>query len=242
MADWSTPTLSTAYSTFLTSLKDRDTDAATMFLTAPSNQPTGAIRYLRASDKFQEWDGAAWQDKVLAVAGGGTGGSSASAARTGLGLGTMATQDSSAVSISGGTLAGAGSGITALNAGNIASGTVGTARLGSGSASSSTYLRGDQTWAALVLDLPYGADQSADFTAAVNTFYNLSGSHTASLPTVVGNGGKIIGFIMKGTGSWTLDPNGTETILGGLTYTFDWNQYSCVVLKADANGGKWDII
>jgi hypothetical protein len=143
-----------------------------------------------------------------------------------LASGTMATQDSSAVSISGGTLAGAGSGITALNAGNIASGTVGTARLGSGSASSSTYLRGDQTWAALVLDLPYGADQSVDFTAAVNTFYNLSGSHTASLPTVVGNGGKIIGFIMKGTGSWTLDPNGTETILGGLTYTFDWNQYS----------------
>ncbi|MCA1567233.1 MAG: hypothetical protein LC803_16590 [Acidobacteria bacterium] len=39
--------------------------------------------------------------------------------------------------------------LTSLNASNLASGTVSTARLGSGTASSSTYLRGDQTWAAL---------------------------------------------------------------------------------------------
>lgn len=47
------------------------------------------------------------------------------------------------------TPTGDGSGLTSLNASNIASGTVATARLGSGSASASTYLRGDQTWAAV---------------------------------------------------------------------------------------------
>lgn len=43
---------------------------------------------------------------------------------------------------------GSGAPLTALNASNLASGTVPTARLGSGTASSSTFLRGDNTWAA----------------------------------------------------------------------------------------------
>ena len=42
-----------------------------------------------------------------------------------------------------------GANLTTLAAGNISSGTVATARLGSGTASSATYLRGDQSWAAL---------------------------------------------------------------------------------------------
>jgi hypothetical protein len=48
-----------------------------------------------------------------------------------------------------GDISGNGSGLTALNASNIGSGTVPAARLGSGTASSSTYLRGDNTWAAV---------------------------------------------------------------------------------------------
>jgi hypothetical protein len=42
-----------------------------------------------------------------------------------------------------------GANLTSLNASNIASGTLGTARLGSGTANASSYLRGDQTWAAI---------------------------------------------------------------------------------------------
>lgn len=44
--------------------------------------------------------------------------------------------------------AASGVNLTALNASNIGSGTVPTARLGSGAANGSSFLRGDQTWAA----------------------------------------------------------------------------------------------
>lgn len=104
MADWSKPTVSSTYVNYTQEVSDRDVDAATLFVNTPTNQPTGAIRYNRSSDKFQEWDGAAWQDKVLSIAGGGTGSASASGARNNLGLGSMAVQDSTAVSITGGSI------------------------------------------------------------------------------------------------------------------------------------------
>ena len=46
------------------------------------------------------------------------------------------------------SFSGSGASLTNLNASNLASGTVPTARLGSGTANSSTFLRGDNTWAA----------------------------------------------------------------------------------------------
>ncbi len=97
MANWSNPGLTTAYATFLSEMKDRDTDAATM-AEAPTNPPTGYIKWVVASNKFQRWNGAAYVDLVLAVAGGGTGGTSA--------FGTMAFQNSNAIAVTGGTLAG----------------------------------------------------------------------------------------------------------------------------------------
>lgn len=243
-SDYNLPGLTDLYTNVLPYLKDRDVDAITLCKANPSNPPTGTMKWNRSTSVFQEYN-AGFADVLLALAGGGTGAATAVNARTNLGLGTMAVQNSSAVNISGGTLIGNGAGLTALAAGNISTGTVGTARLGSGVANGSSYLRGDQTWATIpAVDIIYGADQSANFTAVINTFYNLiTNSRTCTLPTVVGNAGKFVGLILKSSGiSWVLDPNGTETILGALTYTFDWGQYACIVLKADANGGKWDIV
>ena len=109
----------------------------------------------------------------IPVADGGTGASSAAGARTNLGLGTLAVQNENAISTTGGTIGGAtlvnttnwvyafafvgdGSNLTNLNAARIATGLVAPARLGSGTPSAATYLRGDQTWAAIGDIFPSG--------------------------------------------------------------------------------------
>jgi hypothetical protein len=109
MADWNKPALTDSYANFLTFLAARDTDAALMFNgTSPTNTPTGAIGQATVSSnmKFQKYNGTTWVDQALDVTGGGTGGTTAATARTGLGLGTMSTQASSAVSITGGAISG----------------------------------------------------------------------------------------------------------------------------------------
>lgn len=129
-ADWNHPQIGDAYVAVLTThLMGRDVDALTLQKTAPSNLPDGAIAYDRATDLFKEWNsaGAAFVTKVLSLAGGGTGGSSAAGARASLGLGSMAVQDSTAVAITGGAI----SGIT-LDASVLTTGIVALARGGTG--------------------------------------------------------------------------------------------------------------
>ena len=97
MADWDEPALTDTYADFLSMLKLRDVDSASL-KEGTSNTPTGYIQWVVASNKLQRWNGAAWVDLVLAVAGGGTGGITA--------LATMAFQASNNVAITGGTIAG----------------------------------------------------------------------------------------------------------------------------------------
>lgn len=105
MADWANPTVGSNYLTFVDEVKDRDVDVGLM--QAPSaNTPTNYKRYNTSDNKFQSWNGAAWVDLILSIAGGGTGAATASAARTNLGLGSMALQDANAVAIVGGTISG----------------------------------------------------------------------------------------------------------------------------------------
>lgn len=109
MANWANPLITTQYDVFVNEAKDRDVDAATMFLNAPTNPPTGAIKLVRlgaSKVKMQEFDGAAFGDIALDVAGGGTGSTTAGAARTALGIGTMGTQNSNAIAVTGGTISG----------------------------------------------------------------------------------------------------------------------------------------
>lgn len=105
MANWSNPTVLSIYTAVLDDLKARDVDAITL-AEAPTNLPTGSIKLNRTIKRLEEWSGAAWVVQVLDITGGGTGANTASGARTALGLGTMATQNSNAVSISGGSASG----------------------------------------------------------------------------------------------------------------------------------------
>jgi hypothetical protein len=106
MADWSKPTTLSNYVTFVDEAKARDVDAITLQSAALIGTPVGAIKLVRApAIKFQEWDGAAFQDRVMSVEGGGTGANNAATARGNLGLGSMATQNANAIAVTGGTIA-----------------------------------------------------------------------------------------------------------------------------------------
>jgi hypothetical protein len=150
MADWSKPVVTDLYADVLSYIDARLDETAGFFATNPTNLPAGAMRFVRASGKFQEWDGAAWNDKVIGVAGGGTGGTDANTARIALGLGTISVQNANAVAITGGSA----TGITALGmTGDISFNIDGANKIGAnGNRPSVIYLRNG-------LVIPVGTDK-----------------------------------------------------------------------------------
>jgi len=102
MANWLNPTITTQYDVFVAEAKERDVDAATMFLNQSSNPPIGSVRFNRTSKIFEEWNGTSWLPLVIGVTGGGTGANSGAGIGAALGLGTMAYQNSNSVVITGG--------------------------------------------------------------------------------------------------------------------------------------------
>lgn len=225
MADWSLPIITTAYDLHHDDLLARDVDSATMFVSAPTNTPTGAIKWNRSTSKFQEWDGALWNDLALS---------------TGLSLGTMATQNANAVAITGGTIG------TAVNidAARLTSNQVAVARLATGTPDAHNFVRGDGTWAKAV---PVGTvsvwmtasaptdclvlDGSAIVRATYADLFALwgvtfgagNGTTTFNLPDLRGK--YVMGKTAAGTGSTlngtfgTIDHTHTISSDGGHTHT-----------------------
>jgi hypothetical protein len=92
MADWNNPQNASLYTDVMQMIKDRDHASLTMLsYSQPTNLPNGAMRFNPTSVLFEKyWDGV-YYTQGISVAGGGTGATTAAAARTNLGLGVVAT-------------------------------------------------------------------------------------------------------------------------------------------------------
>ena len=174
--NWLLPQTTSNYATgVIQAINNKFIDTITLFRSGVgSNLPNNAIRYNGdLNGTFQRWNGTVWNDMILAVAGGGTGGSTPALARTNLELGTMSTQNSNLVNITGGTISGIstlavgtinadvanivnGNNIHNLDAAKILTGIINPARLANGAPNSGVFLRGDSTWASPAGTLPSG--------------------------------------------------------------------------------------
>ena len=103
MANWNNPSgNTTSYLDVLDELKARDVDALSLLKATGTNVPNGAIRFVREANNkvtIQERINNAWVDKIISIDSGGfDSGTDAS-------LGTMASQNSDNVTITGGSVA-----------------------------------------------------------------------------------------------------------------------------------------
>lgn len=117
------------------------------------------------------------------------------------------------------TFTGSGSGLTALPANQLSSGTVPTARLGSGTANSSTFLRGDQTYAAPPFvgtatgDLDMGTHNITNAGAVTTTSGTITYLHVTGNAEfgshAVSNIGDLTANTLNVAGHLTIDSGGT---------------------------------
>ena len=87
-ADFNNPTVDDQYTEILPQIRDNQTANAVMFNgVAVTNIPVNAVQFV--SGQFNTWDGAAWNVQPVSITGGGTGGSTALAARSNLSLSSI---------------------------------------------------------------------------------------------------------------------------------------------------------
>jgi len=128
MADFYKPITTDQYEALLTELRDMQATLATFIDSrgaGASNIPANAKRWNNANGTFESWESATWVVKAISIAGGGTGATTAAAARAALG-----TND--AANITAGTLGAdrlptvpvtkGGTGLTTLTAGSFLQG------------------------------------------------------------------------------------------------------------------------
>ena len=175
MANWNNPTVVSLYTDVLTELAAKDTDSATMFFSAPTNQPEKSVRLNRTGYIFEESIGGVWTARQIGLAGGGTGAANAADARTNLGLASMAIQAASNVAITGGVMSGVAITNNTLTGGTIVNAAISGGTLASAALSAISSL-------AMAGNITFDADGTRNIGATAQQVNNIWIKNGAKAP------------------------------------------------------------